>query len=48
MPCMLVTLAMFQDERSPLKEEALLNMPCMMVTLTTFHEERSPLKEVAP
>ena len=36
---MFVTLLTSQDERSPLKEEALRNIRYMFVTRLTFHDE---------
>jgi hypothetical protein len=44
---MSVTLATFQEERSPLKAVAEWNILFMLVTLATAQDERSPLKAVA-
>ena len=45
---MLVTLDTSHFERSPLNENAELNIPYISVTLDTSHFEMSPLKEFAP
>ena len=44
---MLVTLATFQVEMSPLKSHASWNIPSMLVTLDTSHLERSAVKSAA-
>ena len=48
MKSMTVTFDTSHLERSPLNDEAELNMYCMLVTFDTSHLDRSPLNDEAP